>query len=603
MHIKLKRNGGVLLRILLSCMAVFTLHCEFEPFGGGFPDNALLNGLNKIYNTFSGPDFADLFILIAIYVMLRFVRTKDEKIDISSLILSFAMAVTLVASISFKKFNSSLFLFGSSYQVMISSFCIGGFWVMIYGVLRCVYHLFGKGAFNEDALHPKNFLEKHFLLIGFCVIFLGWMPWIIMNYPGSGCPDSILQLKEFFGEESWGAGHPPLSTVIMGSLFTLGRWLIDANFGFFLYCLLQTCVGAWVFSLSMRKLQRLGVPVKWCLAGICFFAFTPLWGTYAQWMEKDLLYTEVALLQTICMMEVLVRKECSKRDMILLTLSSLLAVFLRNNGIHAVLPALLLLAIRFRGVVRRRIVTTILIVLVLYEGVMRGLYPALGVQGISIVESLSVPFQQTARYVCEHPDDVTEYERQVIDTVFGYDAMSHYDPILSDPIKIRCRAVNMPEYFKIWIQMFFKHPGTYVAAFINKGYGYLAPVSQNIEAWIQEIYYEYLEEIGLHHVIDARASYVLMQIWNLSMKLPLVKYLCTPGFYTWIVVVLVMMLAKRRKYSALILFVPGIMNILVCLASPMASAIRYELPTVASVPLLIGWAYVTIRSQKEQYAG
>jgi len=108
-----------------------------------------------------------------------------------------------------------------------------------------------------------------------------------------------------------------------------------------------------------------------------------------------------------------------------------------------------------------------------------------------------------------------------------------------------------------------------------------------------------MKEISLYHVFDAKVSYILIQVWNLSMTLPLVKYLCTPGIYTWIVAVLAIMLVKRRRYSALILFVPSFMNILVCLASPLAGAIRYMLPTVASVPLLIGWAYFSFRKSEE----
>ena len=596
-----KRNPykGVLLRFLLSCLAVFTLHCRFEIYGGGFPDSALLNGLNKLYNTFSGPDFADLFVLFAVYILLRFVHEKDEGIDLSTLLLSLVLAMTLLTAISFKKFNSTAILFANSYQVLMSGFCIAGFCVILYGLLRWVYHTFGKGLPLMEERSQNTFLEKHFHLIGFCIIFLGWLPFILMNYPGSGCPDSVLQLKQFFGAQTWGAGHPPLSTVIMGSLFMLGRWLIDANFGFFLYCLLQTCVGAWIFSLSMKKLQNLGISVRWCMVGIVYFAFTPLWGTYAQWVEKDLLYAEIAVLQTICMMEIIAKKQCDRRDAVLLACTTLGAVFLRNNGVYAVLPALLLLAVWLRGAARRRIVVVILVTLVCYEGIMKGLYPALGVQGISIVESLSIPFQQTARYVNEHTDEVTAYEKQVIDNVFGYESMFGYNPVISDPVKIHYRGADLTEYFKVWVQMFFKHPGTYVSAFINMGYGYLAPVSQDIEAWIQVEYYDYMKEISLYHVFDAKVSYILIQVWNLSMTLPLVKYLCTPGLYTWIVAVLAIMLVKRRRYSALILFVPSFMNILVCLASPLAGAIRYALPTVASVPLLIGWAYFSFRKSEE----
>ncbi len=240
-----------------------------------------------------------------------------------------------------------------------------------------------------------------------------------------------------------------------------------------------------------------------------------------------------------------------------------------------------------------------LIVFFLYEGIVKGLYPALGVQGISVIESLSVPFQQTARYVCEHTDEVTEYERQVIEREFGFDNMFHYDPVISDPIKIRFRCIDVPEYLKVWFQMFLKHPGTYVSAFINKGYGYIALVEPNIEAWIQQEYYDYMEEIGLHRAFHINTSHVLVNVWNIGMKHPVIKYLCTPGFYTWVVVILAVMLAKRRKYSTLILFVPSFMNILVCLASPLANAMRYELPTVASVPLLIGLTYFVMHNSEQ----
>lgn len=595
-------EGGYRMEILLSLVAVFALHCRFEIFVGSFPDSALLNGMHKLYGTFYGPEYTDLFVFAAVFIMLRFVKKKDDKPDIGSLLFSLFLSVMLVASISFKKFDSADFLFENSYQFMISCFCIIGIWIILYGILRCVYHLFNQNIMESAKTEKNGFLlilDKHFLLIGFCIIFLGWLPWIVMNYPGSDCPDSILQLKEFFGEEQWAVGHPPLSSVIMGSLFSVGRLLVDANFGFFLYCLMQTCAGALIFSLSMKKLKDLGIPIKWCLLGIALFAFTPLWGTYAQWLEKDLFYAEIALLQTICMLEILIRKECGKKEAVFLTCSSLGAVFLRNNGIHAVLPALVLLAIRFRGISRKRIAAVSLIVLAAYESVMRGLYPALGVRGASVVEPLSIPFQQTARYVCEYPDEVTEQEKEILGKVFDYDALFSYNPVLSDPIKNHCKGIAMDEYFGVWFRMFFKHPGTYFSAFINKCYGYLAPVSQNIEAWIQLEHYDYMKELGVHHVFSLNVSNVLVMVWNMSMVMPLVKYLCTPGMYTWIVAILIMLLIKHRRYSALILLVPSVMNILVCLASPMAGAIRYELPTVASVPLLIGWVYFSIHAGKD----
>ena len=588
-------SGGTI-RFVLSCIATFTLHCRFEVAVGGFVEFPLLNGLDKLSNTFTKPEFSDLLVLIAAYLLLRFIAQKDEKLDIGTLIFSFVLSVTLLFSISFRKFNSAVLILDNKYQILLSVFCIAGFWILLYPMIRCVDFLLQKGSIGREA---NTFLEKHFLGVGFCIIFLGWLPWIILNYPGSGCPDSVRQLSQFLGDEAWDVHHPPLSTLIMGSLFLLGRQIVDANFGFFLYCLLQTCVGAWVFSLSMKKLKKLGVPTKLCMAGILFFAFTPLWGTYAQWVEKDLLYAEATVLQAICMFDVLVKKQCERKDALFLACVSLVTVLLRHNGIYAVIPALFLLTVWLKGTSRRRAAAALLATIVLYEGIMQGLFPAIGLGKNSIVDALNIPVQQTARYVCEHGDEVTEYERSAIEGSFvSYDMMYRYDPLISDPVRIYCTGENLFEYFKVWLQMFFKHPGTYAAAFFNMGYGYLAPVSQKIEAWMQATYYDYMTEIGLYHTLDMKYHDFLAHIWSRSMTLPLIQYLSSPGFYTWIVLILLAALIRGRKYGPIILFVPGLMNILVCLDSPVAGTIRYALPTLAVVPLLIGWTWYVMHEHQ-----
>lgn len=586
------------LYFLLSCVVVLALSCRFEICVGGFADAALLNGLDKLRGAFREADYADLLMLAAVMWMFGAVEARDRKFDVGTGLLSFVFAVLLVVCISFRKFNSAVFLLGNSFQILLSLCCIAGFWILLYLALRLVFLFFEKERPSQEmpAERTAGQGSSYFGVFGFFVILAGWLPWLLMNYPGTSCPDGILQLKQFLGDAEWGAAHPPLSTAVMGSLFWVGRSLADANFGFFLYCLFQTCAGAWVFSFSMRKLQQLGIPVKWCVAGLFFFAFSSFWGTYAQWFEKDLLYAEATVLQAVYLLEVIRTRRCDVKNTLLLTLSGLLAALLRNNGIYAVVPALLLAAVWLKGRERKRMAAAFLATLLLYEGITGGLYGVLlGISKPSAAEAFSIPFQQTARYVCEYGDEVTDYEREVIDSVLDYDAMTDYNPVISDPIKIHYKGGELSEYSKVWFQMFWKHPGCYVAAFLNKGYGYLAPVSQNIEAWIQLEYPDYIRNLGIYHAFGLESSHFLVQIWNLSMTLPLVKYLCTPGIYTWLLAALAALLWRHRKFGALILFVPSFMNVLVCLASPLADAIRYELPTVAVMPLLIGWTYDSLR--------
>lgn len=590
---------GKVITFLLSCVAVFTLHFKFEIIGGGFPDSAMLNSLNKLYNSFTPMNFVDLVVLFAVWKLFDHVFSRENWIDQGTGILALILSVLLVTCISFKKFNSPALILGNRFQWMLSIFCICGFWMLIYLTIRSFYFWMEKERTVEDA-EKISFYREHFLLIGFLVILIGWLPWILLNYPGTSCPDGNLQLKQFLGDADWAAGHPPLSSLIMGILFSFGRQLVDANFGFFLYCFFQTCVGAWIFAYSMKRLLDLGISVRWCSVGILFFAFSPFWGTYVQWFEKDLLYAEVATLQAIFLLEVLRKKKCSVKDGILLAVSSILASLLRNNGIYAVVPALALLVVWLKKQDRKRALLVLLVTVLVYGGVIQGLYyTVLDMPGPSPAEALAVPFQQTARYVVYYGDELTEHEREVIDHVLSVDGIKCYDPVIADPVKYYYRGAELGEYFKVWFQMFWKHPGCYVSAFINKGYGYLAPVSQNIEAWIglESDYTAYDVEMGIHHVFTPELSYALGQIWNLSMMLPLVKYLCTPGLYTWIMLVLALLLWKNQKYGGLILFVPSIMNVLVCLASPLADAIRYEMPTVAAVPLLIGWTYYSLHEK------
>lgn len=580
---------------LLSCIVVFTVQCRFELCGGGFEESNLLNGLNKMIGAFNAPNFADLLIFAAVMIMLRTVAARDRELDTGTVIFSLVLAVLFVVCISFMKFNSAAFLLDNSFQLLLSLFCILGLGILFYLALRLLCHAVEKEAPVRNAAAGETFYENNFRWIGGLTILAGWLFWILLNYPGTSCPDSISQLKQFLGEMEWGAAHPPLSSAIMGVLFTLGRSLVSANFGYFLYCFFQTCVGAWTFSLCMEKLRRLGVSVRWCTVGILFFAFTPFWGTYAQWFEKDLLYAEVATLQAVYLLEVVRTRRCDTKNTVLLALFSILSALLRNNGIYAVVPALLLLVFWLKGVERRKAVGVLAATVVAFEGITLGIYGMLGIGKPSAAEAYGLLFQQTARYVCEYGDEVTEQEREVINSVLHYEALTNYDPVLTDPVKVHYFGADLTEYRKVWFSMFWKHPGCYVSAFINKGYGYLAPVEPNIEAWIQVQYPEYIQQLGIYHPFGLNPTYFLAQIWNLSMTLPLMKYLCTPGLYTWILLVLAFLLIRRRKIGALIMLVPSAMNVLVCLASPMANAIRYELPTVAVIPLLMGWTCYSLR--------
>lgn len=138
------------LYFLLSCVVVLALSCRFEICVGGFADAALLNGLDKLRGAFREADYADLLMLAAVMWMFGAVEARDRKFDVGTGLLSFVFAVLLVVCISFRKFNSAVFLLGNSFQILLSLCCIAGFWILLYLALRLVFLFFEKERPSQE---------------------------------------------------------------------------------------------------------------------------------------------------------------------------------------------------------------------------------------------------------------------------------------------------------------------------------------------------------------------------------------------------------------------------------------------------------------------
>lgn len=287
-----------------------------------------------------------------------------------------------------------------------------------------------------------------------------------------------------------------------------------------------------------------------------------------------------------------------------MVLAGVLASLLRNNGIYAVFPAIFVLAFYLKQADRKRMWLVVCSTIVIYCSIVKALYPSMGIQDGSIREALSIPFLQTARYVCTYGDEVTEDEREAIDAVLDYDALGNYNPKHADSIKNTYKNDDskLPEYFKVWFKMFWKHPDVYIAAFLNKGGGYMAPVSVGFPTPFGNEDNEYISELGVTHVFGDRFISLFANIEYASMWLPFFQYFCMAGTYTWVLLVCIFLLLRERIYKGLILFIPEIMNVLVCIASP-TWHIRYALPVIAATPLLIGWTCYLIADKKVYATG
>lgn len=92
--------------------------------------------------------------------------------------------------------------------------------------------------------------------------------------------------------------------------------------------------------------------------------------------------------------------------------------------------------------------------------------PMMNIKPGSEREMFSVPFQQTARYVKEHSEEITTEEAEAIRGILDFDHLAElYNPEISDAVKwtYKDKADNSAKlaYIKTWIKQFIKHPLTY----------------------------------------------------------------------------------------------------------------------------------------------
>ena len=108
----------------------------------------------------------------------------------------------------------------------------------------------------------------------------------------------------------------------------------------------------------------------------------------------------------------------------------------KKTGVYVVIGTLLLMAIPYRKQFARLLLPLFASALVMWIVLPRIVFPLLDVAPGGKQEMLAIPFQQTACYVVNHSEELSEWEDQAIDAVLHIETLpERYDPSSSDPVK------------------------------------------------------------------------------------------------------------------------------------------------------------------------
>ena len=409
--------------------------------------------------------------------------------------------------------------------------------------------------------------------------------------------------------------HPPAHTVYFSSIIALGRKLGSADLGLFAVMLLQAGMHSAVFAYALHTMRQLGAPRYLRVLGLLAAMFSPFYVTAYPTVVKDNLYSWAILLvviEVLCMLHLGRDYWRSGRHMALLALGILGSMLMRNNGKYVIWPMVLLLLIVFFVRYRktglfRRVVLALLLPVLAANLIQSALMSHYDIEKGSIREALSLPIQQTARYVLERGDEVTAEERAAIAAVLDYDNMARdYFPMESDPVKDafnpEATAADVLNYLKTWLRMGLKHPLVYVKATVNQSYPLVYPFAEcgRLANGTLNRYHLYAAEtIGIHDVeVAPRLNNIRNEFNNDLFYLPFTGLVCSIPVHVLVLMFLCCYALSRRRWCFLIPALPLLLSVgIVLLAPGISGTPRYAFPIVYSLPVVMAYYYSLVKKE------
>ena len=456
-----------------------------------------------------------------------------------------------------------------------------------------------KSKFNT-LLKEKPFI---FSLI---FILLCWLIYLIAFYPGILSPDPSYQILQYFGIDNKYSyysilidksviltnHHPVIHTILLGSCIKIGIKLFNSfNTGLFIYTLIQTFILAATLSYTIKFMKEINVNEKYRKLCLFIYALVPVFPLYALSPVKDVIFGCLIILYVISLYK-FIKNKCSMnvKDIVREIILIILIMLFRNNGFHVVLLSFPFLFLTSKKNLKKYLLI-FLVVISFYFSYNKVILPHFKITNGSVREMLSVPFQQTARYVKEHKNEVTKSEKKAIDKILDYDTIDkRYNPKLADPVKNKFNRYytdnDLKNYFKVWFLELKKHPITYIQATINNTYGYFYPVETNWYVYIKpkKIVNDFGFDYSFNNLYILR--YVLSAIALVFPYIPFIGLFVNIGFNTWILLFMLSYLLYKKNYKSIIYILPSLILLLVCFVSPANTYFRYALPNIFLMPTL-----------------
>ena len=545
------------------------------------------------------------------------------KIRSMTLLFSALLSFALILGESFRVFGDFDFLAASGIQVFISIVLMLGYTPLFYTLSELSIKFFDSVALRIESKRQKLnnvkftiLFDRHPFLAPFGFLLLAWLPIWIINFPGGLQFDTTTQLMQYFGIWRHSDHHPITSTLVFGFIAHIGRFINSNNFNasMFLMILFQQLITAAACAYSLMVIKQWSVNRRIRLVVLLFWALFP-WIPFflAQANAKDVPSMALLLIFFTLYLDIV---RCArlnivfKKQLVLLVIIGITASLFRHVNVYIVVLSIMPLFLMKNQIkLRAAFVVAGIICLAGVSAITSTMRNITGSERISTAAIFTIPFQQTARFVRDHPNEVTPEERLAIDAVLRFDGLGEtYVPYAADNVFNAFRGrEGLPEYFRHWFRMGLRRPATYLAATIAGSSWYYLPAKgmptfihgfdyfqHHTGAGIQDRFFDQAEN-DINFLFSSETKLATRGFFWGTLRLPGVSMLYQFATYTWAFLFLGLYLIRKNKKEYLFGLIPVALFILTCVASPGNHAHRYFMSVVMMIPVLAAWALYASR--------
>ena len=582
-----------------SLLSLFATLYSFNSLSG-------VSFFNRSFSVHSNVTFIAFFSILY-FLYYKYFINKGCTFSMQSKIIGLFAGLINVMGRNFELYNSLQFFSKEVYFAIIFSLVATIGYGLIYASLfelgwsylraHREQHIERKDTYLFLKTINHTVFDNHPLLYPFLLICLFWFPYLVSFYPGMIHWDAVEAFLGYNGVITWSSHHPVIGTLLMGYIMDIGKFFRDDNLGCAIYVILQffllsiTLAYQFVFFNKWKT----NYSIRWMVLFI--FLLHPVFPMFVMNVVKDVFYYIAYLWLLYLFMRSF--EEYNVLFTFCIVIASMFVCALRKEGmVVCVICSVVLLF--FRDIIYQKwknILNAILLGSILATFLSYGASVYYNVARSTVAEALSLPLQQTARYIRDYSDDVTDSEWKVLNAIFENQAKklgSYYDPDISDPVKNQINGhffkMHMTAYIKVWRSHFFRHPDCYFAAAFNQLYGYfyigkgaMYKIGDcRTENFVKgDIFY------GEHFkIVDDPKTIAFRKVMKKYVyswpELPVLGLLYHPAVYTWILFFGLSGLIQLKKYKYLFLYCMPLAVLCICCLSPVNAFIRYFFPVMAS---------------------